>query len=188
MLIISKKSIDLKEQVKKMSKLKSLVLCGLLIAMYIVLYYCNIVITTTIQFRLSFLVIAAAGLYGGPLMGLTVGILGDVLSMLVTGGQGATFFFGFTLSYAILGFFFGLIFHGVKMNISRAIAGGLVEFCVSLFINTYWLSILYGLPYQTMFFTRIPKCLLMLVISVTLLYLFLKAFSAMLIGSHFYLD
>ena len=188
MQIISSKAINFKVQAKNMSKLKSLVLCGLFIAMYIVLYYCNIVITPTIQFRLSFLVIAAAGLYGGPLMGLTVGLVSDILSMLVTGGQGAAFFFGFTLSYAIMGFLFGLIFYGVKMNIGRAIAGALVEFCVSLLLNTYWLSILYGLPYQTMFLTRIPKCLITLVISVTLLYVFLKAFSKMLAGLHFNLD
>lgn len=188
MQIISKKAINLKEQVKNMSKLKNLVLCGLLVAMYIVLYYFNIVITPTIQFRLGFLVIAAAGLFGGPIMGLTVGILGDILSMVATGGQGATFFFGFTLSYAIMGFLFGLIYHGAKMSFSRAMAGALVEFCISLFLNTYWLSILVGLPYKTMFLTRIPKCLIMFVISVTLLYFFLKAFSNMLVGSRFQLN
>ena len=118
--------------------------CGLFIGMYIVLYYCNINITATIQFRLGFLALALSGLIGGPIMGITVGAIGDIISMIVTGGFGQTFFFGFTLSYALMGFLFGLIFYKRNITILRALLGALAEFIISLFLESKGFIISYS--------------------------------------------
>lgn len=80
-----------------------MVLCAFFIALYIVLYYCNIKITPSIEFRPGYLAIAAAAMYGVPLMGMVVGCMGDIISMLVTGGQGSSFFFGFYLQLCFNG-------------------------------------------------------------------------------------
>ncbi|MDD7388295.1 MAG: folate family ECF transporter S component [Lachnospiraceae bacterium] len=176
-MIISKKALNFKKQIRNLSSIQSLVLCAFFVAIYIVLYFCNIKITNDIQFRPGYLAIAAAGMYGGPIMGALTGAVGDVLSMLVTGGQGEVFFFGFTLSYALMGFFFGLVLHGGPITVVRGIAAALVEFLVSVFLNTYWLMIMYysGQNYIALMITRIPKCLIMLVISSIVLTIIMKA-------------
>lgn len=130
-----------------------MVLCAFFIALYIVLYYCNIKITPSIEFRPGYLAIAAAAMYGGPLMGMVVGCMGDIISMLVTGGQGSSFFFGFTFSYALMGLLFGLFLFGGTITVVRAFAAAMVEFLIS----------------------RIPKCAIMLVISTVVLTVVMKA-------------
>lgn len=174
MQLINKKALDFREQARNLRSIKGIVLCGLFLALYIVIYALKIPITPTNQVRFGFIALAAASLYGGPLMGLTIGILGDLLSMLLAGGQGA-YFFGFTLSYALMGFFFGFILFGVKITPIRAIVAGLVEFIIAMLLNSYWLSILSGTPYKVLLITRAPKCILTLVISSILLYILLNS-------------
>ena len=180
MQLISKKAMDMKSLGKKVKSLDFIVFTGFFLALYVVLYLCNIVITPMIQFRLSFLAIAVAGLYGGPIMGLIVGVCGDLLAFFSTGGQGATYFVGFTLSYALIGLLFGFLFYGSKINVTRAIIGAMIEFLVSIFLNTYWLSILYGTSYTPLFITRLPKSLIMIVISSILLFILLRALQSIL--------
>ncbi|MBQ4046574.1 MAG: folate family ECF transporter S component [Lachnospiraceae bacterium] len=177
MNLISKKAFDFKLQIRILANLKGMVICAFLIALYVVLYFANIKITNTIQFRPGYLAICAAAMYGGPLMGALTGAVGDVLSMLVTGGQGEVFFFGFTLSYALMGFFFGFFLFGSAVNLAKGIGCALVELLVSLFLNTYWLFIMYyaGSTYMTVFITRIPKCLIMFVISSIVIPIVMKA-------------
>lgn len=176
-MIINKKALKFKSQIVNLSSTRSLVLCAFFVAIYIVLYFCNIKITNDIQFRPGYLAIAAAGMYGGPIMGALTGAVGDVLSMLVTGGQGEVFFFGFTASYALMGFFFGIVLHGGAITVVRSIAAALVEFLISIFLNTYWLMIMYyqGQNYFALLITRLPKCLIMLVISSVVLTVIMKA-------------
>lgn len=165
---------------KELKQPKQLALCGLLVALYVMIYNMNIIITPIVQLRFGFLVIAIAGFVGGPIMGITVGAFGDLLSMFLTAGQGASFFFGFTLSYALMGLACGLIFYNSKITIPRVIAGGIAEFLISFLLNSKWLSILYGTTYSTQLIMRLPKCLVMLVINSVILYAFLKTFSVAL--------
>lgn len=179
MQLISKKALDFKSQAKRFKSIESLTFTGFFVALYIVLYLNNIIISNVIQFRLTFLVIAVSAMYGGPIMGLTVGIIGDLLSFFLSGGQGATYFPGFTISYALMGILFGLIFFGNKINITRAGLGAFAEFLISIFLNTYWLSILYGSPYLPLFITRAPKSLIMIIVSWVLLFIILKTLGAL---------
>lgn len=177
MQLISKEAFNFKEQVRNMGKVQNLALCGLFIALYIVLSYFNIKITENIEIRFAFLVLAVAGFYGGPIMGLTVGAASDVLSMILTAGKGSAFFFGFTLSYALLGFFFGMILYKSKLNIPRAIGCACVSFIVGLTLNTLWLHMMYGMPLQPLFLTRLVKELITLPLNSIMLYVVLKAFT-----------
>jgi Protein of unknown function (DUF1393). len=159
-----------------LKKPKQLSICGLLIALYVVTSFANIPISQLIQIRFGFLVLAVAGFIGGPIMGATVGVFGDLLSVFVT-GQAGNIFLGFTLSYCLLGILFGLIFHNAKITITRCILATLVDFIISFVLNTAWLSILYGSPYKALLITRLPKCLIMLFINGVMLYAFLKSLS-----------
>ncbi|HIZ55939.1 MAG TPA: folate family ECF transporter S component [Firmicutes bacterium] len=163
-------------------KPQRIILCGLFAALYLVLYQLNIPISLVSQIRFGFLALAAAGFCGGPLMGAIVGILGDLLCMLITGGSGGLFF-GFTVSYALIGFLFGMIFYQQEITVLRTIAGGVAEFLVSVFLNTWWLQIMYGSTYTAQLITRLPKCLFTLVVDSLLLFLFLKALSMAILRS-----
>ena len=175
---------SLKNQGKNLLLTRNITLLGLFIAMYIVLYHFNIRFTSFVEIRLGYFVIATAAMYGGPLFGLTVGVASDILSMIITGGNGASFFFGFTVSYALMGLCFGLIFHGGKVTIVKAIQGAIVEFAISIFLNTLWLSILYGNPYKASFIARLPKSLIMLGVSTVLFYVCLASLQQVLNRAH----
>ena len=184
MHFISREALNLKQQIAEMGKLRNLVFCALMVAMYIVVSFFDIPITQSIEIRLGFIIIAAAGLLSGPLMGLSVGALGDVVKMLITGGKGSSFFFGFTITYALMGFLFGLVFYKCKVTVGRAIAASICEFGISIFLNTLNLSILYGSPYKAMFISRLPKSSIMLIVNVVLLFITMRALQTVFTRSH----
>lgn len=184
MHFISKEALNLKNQIINISKLRNLVFCALMVAMYIVVSFFDIPITQSIEIRLGFIIIAAASMLGGPIMGLSVGALGDVVKMIITGGKGSSFFFGFTITYALMGFLFGLVFYKSKVTIPRAIAASICEFAISIFLNTWNLSILYGSPYKALFLSRLPKSATMLVINVFLLFITMRALQSAFRQNH----
>ena len=152
---------------------------GIMVALFIILSYFNISITSIIEIRLGYFALAIAGMLGGPLMGFTVGALGDILKMLIVPGAGS-FFPGFTICYAIMGFFYGLLFFIKNITVIRAMLGALVEFVVSLFGITTCLSILYGMPWEATFLSRIPKCVAMFFVSTVLVFMVIKTLSTAL--------
>ncbi|WP_455714585.1 folate family ECF transporter S component [Anaerosporobacter sp.] len=184
MHFISKEALNLKKQITNLSQLRNLIFCALMIAMFIVVSFFDIPITKSIEIRLGFIIIAAASMLGGPIMGLSVGALGDVVKMIIIGGKGSSFFFGFTITYALMGFLFGLVFYKSRITIPRAIAASICEFVISIFLNTYNLSILYGSPYKAEFISRLPKSAIMLVINVFLLFITMRALQAAFKHNH----
>lgn len=162
--------------------------CGVFTALFIILSYFNISITAIIEIRLGYFALAVAGMVGGPFMGMATGALGDLLKMLIVPGQG-TFFPGFTICYALMGFFYGLIFYKCNITILRAILASLVEFITSLLGITTCLSILYEMPWLATFTTRIPKCIVMFFVSTVLVFVVIKSLNlaltkAQLLGQH----
>ena len=166
-----------RKQLHDLRKIQNIAVCGFFIALYIVLSYLNIRITENLEIRFAFLALALAGYYGGPVMGLIVGAASDVLSMLMTAGMGSAFFFGFTVSYALLGFCFGMIFYRSKITVKNAAAAALVHFLDSITLHTLWLHMMFGMPLQVLFVTRLIKAVIMLPIDTLILYLVMKAFS-----------
>lgn len=176
-MIINRKALQFGKQLQKLRDTHTLVLSAFFIALYVILYFCNIKLTNDIQIRPGYLAIAAAAMYGGPIMGCLTGAVGDVLSMIITGGQGEVFFFGFTASYALMGFLFGLVLYGGYITVLRCVCAAGIEFLVSILLNTYWLMIMYynGQNYRSLMLLRLPKCLIMFVISCVLLSVTIKA-------------
>lgn len=166
-----------RKQLHDLRKIQNIAVCGFFIALYIVLSYMNIRITENLEIRFAFLALALAGYYGGPVMGLIVGAASDLLGMLMTAGMGSAFFFGFTVSYALLGFCFGIIFYNSKITIKTAIAAAVVHFLDAIFLHTLWLYMMYGMPLQVLFVTRLIKSALILPVDVMMLYLIVRAFS-----------
>lgn len=160
-----------------MSRTMFLCLTGIFSAMFVLLSYFNIALNQLVEIRLSYLALMMAGMIGGPVMGFTTGILGDVLKMLLVPGAGV-YFPGFSLCYAIMGFTYGILFHNHSITVFRAVLGALTEFIVSLFGITGCLCFMYGLPWGPTFISRIPKCTVMLFVSAFLIYVLIKSLSA----------
>ena len=160
---------------------RDIALAGLFAALYITLSFFNIRLSPLIEIRFPFLVLAAAGMYGGPLFGVAVAVAGDIVSTLITGGA---FFFGFTFSYSLMACLFGLLYHRQQLSVPRAVAGAAVEWCISLTLHTLWLSLMYGTPYRALFITRLAKCSVMFFINAVLLHLVLHAFRRIFTALH----
>ena len=131
--------------------------------------------TQYLEFRFAFLALAAAGFYGGPMMGMLVGISGDVVSYFAA-PQTGPFFPGFTLSYALLGFFFGLVLYHSKIKPLRIFIACAIEFVIACSLNSIWLHFMYGMPWETLLTIRIIKNLVSLVVNSVLMFAFMTAF------------
>ncbi|SDM02610.1 folate family ECF transporter S component [Halarsenatibacter silvermanii] len=87
-----------------------------------------------------------AGMLLGPLGGAMTGVVADLVGILINPMGG--FFPGFTLSYALLGFIPGYLFKEVRLDrvsLKKVVITLLVtDIIVSVFMNTFWLSIMFG--------------------------------------------
>lgn len=128
-------------------KVRTLVFLGLLVGLSVILTRFSIMPVPTIRIGFRDIPIILAGILFGPLAGLVTGVAADLIGFLIS--SGGTFFIGFTISAALVGFLPGLVFwkHDFtkKFPLLRIIiAVILVEGIISLFLNTLWLTVMYG--------------------------------------------
>ena len=105
----------------------------------------------------------------------------DLRAMSSAFSQTGPFFPGFTISYAILGFLFGLILYRAKITPLRAFAAGLAEFIIACTLNTMWLHFMYGMEWEYLFTIRLIKNTVSLGVNSVLLFVFMKAFSRIIL-------
>ena len=179
MQLFSKDAFQFQKQFREMRNIYSICLGGLFVAVYVVLSLFNIRLSQYLEFRIAFLALAAAAFYGGPIMGMSVGIAGDIISYFVT-PQSAPFFPGFTLTYAVLGFLFGLLLYHSRITPLRAFLAGLAEFFISCTLSTFWLHLMYGMEWKYLLTIRLFKNAISLGVYSVLLFVFLTAFSRIL--------
>lgn len=179
MQFFSKDAFAFRDQFRDLKRVQSICLCGLFVAAYVALSFFNLKLTPYLEFRFAFLALAAAAAYGGPIMGMTVGIAGDVVSFFAS-PQTGPFFPGFTLSYAILGFAFGFILYRSKATPLRVFVATFFEFVLACTLNTVWLHFMYGMEWKYLFTIRLVKCIVSLGVNTVLLFIFMKAFSKIL--------
>ena len=68
------------------------------------------------------------------------------------------YFPGFTLTAFLNGMFFGLLLHK-KRTMPRVIcAVAVTQLCCSLLLNTLWISLLYGSPFEKLLIARGVQC------------------------------
>lgn len=170
---ISKEALDFKAQLKNLCKTQNLCICGLLIALYVVLSFANIALSNIVEIRFGFLAFIAAGMCGGPVMGFVVGFLGDILNTIV---RGFAYFPGFSLSYALVGALSAFFTYKVKITKLRAVGAAFVEFIISITLTSTWLYLMYGTPLQVLLTTRLIKCTMSFFVNIVIIYIFLEAF------------
>ena len=141
---------------------RTLTTLALLTAVEIVLSRFLSVNAWNIKIGFSFVPIVIAAVLYGPLEAGTVAALGDFIGALLF--PIGAYFPGFTLTAFLTGCVFGLFLHQ-KQNWLRIIAAvGINQFILSLFLNTLWISILYGSPYGPLLITRAVQSVLLTVV------------------------
>lgn len=120
--------------------------------------------TWNLKIGFSFVpVVVAAMVFGAWQAGL-VAAIGDVTGAVLF--PVGAYFPGFTVTALFNGVVFGLFLRR-KVNMLRIVCSVLiVQVIGSLFVNTYWISVLYGTTYWPMFGTRLYQAAGMAVVQV----------------------
>ncbi len=126
-----------------MSKQKRIILkltvTAMLIALYFVFDRFTAINLLSNQYKLSFIPLIIGAVFFGPLCGIAVGGLGDLVSALLM--PTGAYFPGFTLVSALMGLIFGLLCHK-KMTVPRIVlAVFLCQGVCSLVLNTFNLAV-----------------------------------------------
>lgn len=132
---------------------KTIAVMGVLIAMEVVLSRFLSISAWNIKIGFSFVPLVLAAMLLGPVKAGIVGALGDFLvaTLLPIG----PYFPGFTLTSFLMGVVFGIFLYKKQspMKITSAVA--INQLVLSLLLNTYWISKLYGSPFRLLYITRI---------------------------------
>ena len=149
--------------------LQTLVTCGLLIALEVILGRWFAIRTPMVNLSFAFVPLALSGMLYGPIYGFACGGIADFIGAMLF-PQGA-FFPGFTLTNALCGMTHGFFLHqksGMEQNrksfLLRAILSVLiVNFGFQMCLNTFWLIVI-GVTnkgYLALLSTRFVKYLIM---------------------------
>lgn len=162
---------------KALSEPKNLAVCGLLLALRILIgYFSNLTlaITPDIKIGFSFLPVAIAAILCGPVAAGAIGALGDVISFLLVPMGG--YFPGWTINGLLVGLIYGFLLYETKrflpaLIISEILSGIFVE----IILGSLWLYIQFGKGFWLMAGTRGLKTLVAVPIEIILIYFFDKA-------------
>ncbi len=149
-------------------KTKDIVLAGFFIAISVLLtrvFSANLYIAGVNSARLAFgfVPIMLAGILLGPALGMCVGALADILGFLLfpTG----MYYPLITLTSAMVGLLPWAIYR-LTSKLSEwkraLLAVGITQVVCSMFLQTLWLSILFGKSYEVLFYPRAVIALIMI--------------------------
>ncbi|ABR50398.1 hypothetical protein Amet_4324 [Alkaliphilus metalliredigens QYMF] len=164
-----------KERIRTHNKLstKNLVLASIFVSMNIVLTRLGAIMLFggTVRFSFGNIPLILSGMMLGPVAGLMVGAVSDLLGFFIN-SHGGAFHPGFTLSAALTGMIPGMIVMlspKNKYSMVNVVAANLaVLVVISLALNTFWLSQLYGNAFLALLPTRITTSLIIAGINIFL--------------------
>lgn len=136
---------------------KMLATLSILVAMEVIIArFGTIRPTESIKISLDFIPIVVAAILYGPVPAVIMSILADVLGAFLF--PVGPFFPGFTLTAAVTGLIYGLLLYK-KQTMPRVVLSVVLQQGVcSMLINTFWLHVLYGLPYLPTMAARLVQC------------------------------
>ena len=165
--------MPLKIKIKKLN-LQALVFLALLIAVNIVLQKISFG-PATLKIGLGFIGNIMLGYYFGAIWGGLGALISDLLTSAIFGVEGG-FFPGFTLSAVLAVMIYGIFLYQRPIKLWRVAAATiLVTIVVNIFLNTYWLHILYGINLKLAFMQRLIKELIVPWFQIAIGYIILKA-------------
>lgn len=152
---------------------KTMVTCALLVALQVILARFLSINTTFVVINFSFLAVALAGILFGPLWGMVVGGVSDLIGAILF--PFGPFFPGFTLTAALVGLIYGGFLHTKGSMLPgrtlwlRVTGASVCASVVRLVLNSVWLYIMYGAGLFGMLPARMTESACMLVVQMLLL-------------------
>lgn len=144
----------------KKTNVRLLATMALMVALHIVLSRFLSINTFDLKIGFAFIPIFVAAYLYGPMAAGIVGALGDFLGAILF--PIGAYFPGFTLTCFCTGLTFGLLLHK-KQTVARIAASTAVnQLILGLLVNTFWLSMIKGTPFQVEMVVRIPQCLILI--------------------------
>jgi ECF transporter S component (folate family) len=150
-----------KIKMKKQNTLVVSVQTALLVALEIVLdRFCSFK-TFDLKIGFAFVPVMLCAILFGPVWAAICWGLSDFVGALLF--PSGPYFPGFTLSCVLMGLVYGLFLYrkdGREISFVRNIIPAviIVQFVISLFLNSLWINILYGTPYTTLLAVRSVQC------------------------------
>jgi ECF transporter S component (folate family) len=113
----------------------------------------------------------------GPVVGIIYGFAIDILTFIVR--PTGPYFYGFTISSILTGLIYGCILYKRALSLKRIIIANLTHLVIiNLFLNTFWLTMMYGYDFMALLPLRALKALIMLPIETIMLYTLIKGVEA----------
>ena len=156
---------------QQLKDVKSLTGCSMITALNVVVGFCKIQLTPTLQIGFTSLFAAISGMVYGPVITGLAGVIADHLKFMLhpTG----PYFIGFPINEFLTGFIYGCFFYKKKITIPRVILARLtITVFINLILTSLWLNIMYQSPLFTV--ARLVKNVVMFPIDCFLLYTALK--------------
>lgn len=157
---------------KKMST-RMMVILAVLIALEIVLNRFLSINAWNIKIGFSFVPIAIAAILFGPIPAAIVGGVSDFVGAVLF--PIGAYFPGFTLTTALIGLVLGIFLHKKQTVFRVAMAVGINQFILGLFLNTFWISVLYQSPFIPLLLTRIIQCAILFPVQIVCILALSKA-------------
>ena len=124
----------------------------------------------------GYLITALLGILYGPFTAAIAAGAGDIIKYLLK--PDGAYFFGFTLTAMLGGMVYGCFLYREKCTIFRAIASkSLISLLLNCCLNTFWISLLYGMPFLGALGPRVIKNVVALPFEIILLYIVLNGMS-----------
>ena len=143
----------IKEVFKPFAKAQNLAVLALLVAANIVLSRFLSINVWNMKIGFTFLTVAFAAYFFGPVAAALVGGLGDLVGALAF--PIGPYFPGFTATAVLTGLCFGIFLYN-NCNIVKIIISVLInELIGSLIINSFWISVLYSSPFKALVVSRL---------------------------------
>jgi len=165
---------------KEFSTVKKL--CGISVT-FALMFICKLVVIPSgfanLGIGITYLVFSIIAMIYGPICGITIGFLSDILGYFVFQSS-EVFFLGYTVNAMLSGLMYGLCFYKTKVTFTKCLYARLfVNLFVNVFLGSIWWAMLYDLNFEAMMtymlFISLPKNLIYLIPQSIILYVILKA-------------
>ena len=151
---------------------KDLVIMAVLIAVEIVLSRFLSISAWNTKIGFAFVPVVIAAVLLGPVYAGIVGAVADLLGAVLF--PIGAYFPGFTLTAFLTGLVYGLFLHK-EQTVPRVIgAVAINQGILSLFLNTFWISVLYGSPFKPLLITRLPQTGILTVVQIVVIIMIAK--------------
>ena len=157
---------------------RSIVILALLIALHVVLTRFLSFNQWNMRIGFGFVPVVIAAVVLGPAGAAFTGGIADFIGAILF--PIGAYFPGFTLTAASMGLVFGLFLHKKHTFIRILLSVAVNQLILSLLLNTFWVSVLYGSPFLGLIPARLIQCAVNIPIQITVNWFTIKSVGAFL--------